>query len=287
MNPLRRIARALYPVCLEIDRTIGGHPPAAAAAFAEGNAVRHAHAVSALLEQARKAGRRSLRVLNASGMSTGHQDFSVAGYLKAHAGVPVEWTALESPRSPYPDLPAFRERAARLGIEILRADLTDRGVPFGGGRLFDAVLFTEIAEHLPLPVLLQALEAIHRHLREDGILLVTTPNLVSLPNRFRILLGNGDGPYFGDGRANRDRGLYGHIALFDVRRMGRLLRDGGFRILRSETFNAYFLESFRRSPGRRLAGLALDLLRRLVPGGGGTILIVAEKGVREPVPFQV
>jgi hypothetical protein len=134
-------------------------------------------------------------------------------------------------------------------------------------------------------VLLHALTALHKILREDGVLLLTTPNMVSLPNRLRVLRGNGDGPYFGDGQANREVGLYGHIALYDARRMGRLLRDAGFRVLGTRTFNSYFLKSFRVAPMKWFAGKALDLLTRMIPNGGGTLLVVAGKGDRRPVPF--
>jgi SAM-dependent methyltransferase len=286
VRQILRIAKELYPVCFEVDRAIGGHPPEMAAAFARGNAMRHARTVQILLDQSRRRGKGSIRVINASGLSAGHQDFSVVGYLRNRAGISVDWTAFESPRSPYMEHIGHRERADRLGIRIILSDFTHSDRPYGDEEeVYDVGIFTEVAEHLDHSVLLQALKALHGILREDGVLLLTTPNMVSLPNRLRVLRGNGDGPYFGDGQANLEAGLYGHIALYDARRMERLLRDVGFRVLSAETFNSYFLKSFRDAPREWLAGKALDLLAWMIPNGGGTLLVLAGKGDRRPVSF--
>jgi SAM-dependent methyltransferase len=286
VRQIRRIAKELYPVCFEVDRAIGEHPPEMASAFARANAMRHAHTVQVLLDQSERRGTGSIRVINASGLSVGHQDFSIVEYIRNRTGISVDWTAFESPRCPYMGHTEYRERADRLGIRIILSDFSQSDRPYGDEEdAYDVGIFTEVAEHLDHSVLLHALKALHKILREDGVLLLTTPNMVSLPNRLRVLRGNGDGPYFGDGQANLEAGLYGHISLYDARRMERLLRDTGFRVLGTRTFNSYFLKSFRVAPMEWLAGKALDLLARMVPNGGGTLLVVAGKGDRRPVPF--
>jgi 2-polyprenyl-3-methyl-5-hydroxy-6-metoxy-1,4-benzoquinol methylase len=54
---------------------------------------------------------------------------------------------------------------------------------------FDAVIFSEVIEHLnfnPLPLL----QEMNRILKQDGILYITTPNQVHLMNRLKIIMGH-------------------------------------------------------------------------------------------------
>jgi SAM-dependent methyltransferase len=66
-------------------------------------------------------------------------------------------------------------------------DIWKTGLPYPNN-YFDAVIFSEVIEHLninPLPVF----QELNRILKPDGILYITTPNQVNLFNRITIILG--------------------------------------------------------------------------------------------------
>lgn len=76
-------------------------------------------------------------------------------------------------------------------LECLHADL-NRDIPFDEG-IFGAVLAVEVIEHLENPW--NFIREAVRVLAPGGMLLVTSPNVASLPSRFAYL-GNGLFPYF-------------------------------------------------------------------------------------------
>ncbi|UCC30679.1 MAG: class I SAM-dependent methyltransferase [Phycisphaerales bacterium] len=89
---------------------------------------------------------------------------------------------------------------------------------------YDAIFAGEIIEHL-----LDARRFFYklaRVCRPGGCLIVTTPNLAYLGNRFRLLLGRDLHPL------TMDRGVTGHqhIRVYTCRLLGRLLAEVGFRI---------------------------------------------------------
>ncbi len=288
MRALEDIAKDLYAVCYDVDRNITGHPDEDAAAWARANSARHAHTVRAILAHARTTGRKEIKVLNASGMSCGHQDFSIVDYIRRRTDIALDWTAFESPKSRYPAHEVFHNYMKRLGIFVELSDFSKPGAMYGEGRaVYDVVVFTEIAEHLDHTTLLRALAGMREMMKDDGTIVLTTPNLVSLVNRIRVLSGNGDGPYFGDGELNRERGLYGHVAIYDARRMTRLLRDAGCAVREVHTFNSYFCRPFRRAPRAWAAVRMIGAATRLIANAGGTLFITAGKGEPVPIPFEI
>jgi 2-polyprenyl-3-methyl-5-hydroxy-6-metoxy-1,4-benzoquinol methylase len=67
------------------------------------------------------------------------------------------------------------------------AEVWKNGLPFPDN-YFDAVIFSEVIEHLnfnPLPLF----QEMNRILKKNGILYITTPNQVNLMNRFKIISG--------------------------------------------------------------------------------------------------
>jgi len=109
--------------------------------------------------------------------------------LALHEFVPdVRWQGVDIPlrHATYQD--AFDAIMARRSIRIVEADLTKNTIPFPDAS-FDAVSFSEVLEHLPANGVMPTLREIARVLRPGGVVVATSPNLVSLMNRLLLLLG--------------------------------------------------------------------------------------------------
>lgn len=275
------IRKELEAPCFMADRFAAGIPEKDAIVWAKANSVRHAHTFLHIIRHAKERGRR-IDVLNASGLSAGHQDFSILPVLR-DMGIEVNWHAIESPESPYLGNMHHIESIERLGIRLKLTDLSIPGALSQEGP-FDVVLFTEIAEHLDHSVLLRALSGIRDALKYDGILILTTPNLLSLGNRLKFLAGRGEGAWWGEGSMNMEKGLYGHIAIYGPARIKRLLQDSGFAVDRCYTFSPGCGPApFIRKAMSNLSGL----LGSLIGNSGTTLLAVASKGEPVRVPLKI
>jgi 2-polyprenyl-3-methyl-5-hydroxy-6-metoxy-1,4-benzoquinol methylase len=108
--------------------------------------------------------------------------------------------------------------ARSAGLQAVAGDVA-RGLPFAPAT-FDAVLAGEIIEHL---VDTDAfLHEIYRVLRPGGALILTTPNLASLENRLRLLLGIY--PIWVDYRLGQGEG---HVRAYTPRVLKRQLQEHG------------------------------------------------------------
>lgn len=90
---------------------------------------------------------------------------------------------------------------------------------------FDVVVATELIEHVRYPATM--LQEIRRVLRDGGELLLSTPNVASLHNRFFLFL---FGAFVPD-RVDHDGADLGHIHFFDHAYVRRLLTAAGFDIV--------------------------------------------------------
>ncbi len=273
----RQIARELYDICYRVEREIVGQGTKMSRFWAKANSLRHAHTVKAILDYAVARELTELKILNASGLSSGHQDFSICNYLRKRYN--VDWIAFESPHGPYLASPIFNEMVNELFINCELSDLTDAKQLFGYG-FYDVILFTEIAEHLDHPTLLRSLLGVRERLKEDGIIIVTTPNLAYLTNRIKLLLGNGDLHYWGDGTENLSQGLWGHIVYYDLNRLRRLLSDTGLSVVKSYSFNYGNLEP-------TLFIFLSSLISLVVKNAKQTLFLVAAKHPQVKTPFQI
>lgn len=288
MDDIKNIAKDIYKICYEVDKNITGLPDKDAELWAKANSIRHAHTIKELCDQIKnRKGGRTFRILNASGLSSGHQDFSIMHYLLEKEIKNIEWTAYESPKSNYLKNNLFNEYIDKFKIRISLVDFAQNNTkPIEETCLYDLILFTEIIEHLDHTVMLRTLKSLSTLINSKGILIVTTPNFMSLTNRFRILLGNGDGPYWGDGQVNMEQELYGHIVSYDINRLVRILRDSGYAINKKYTF------SYGRGPSekyiaRRIIYSAIDAISKFIRYSDTAIFISASKGETVKILFEV
>jgi SAM-dependent methyltransferase len=113
------------------------------------------------------------------------------------------------------------EHLRQRGVETVAWDLCGREQPFEGR--FDAVFFSEVIEHLPIPGHL-ALEKLRRALRPGGRLLCTTPNLFRPRNVVYLALGM---PLFDYFRYPTDQGL-GHVLEYSPDHLRFQIERAGF-----------------------------------------------------------
>lgn len=288
MERIEEIAEKIFDICYDVDKNITGLPEEDSRIWAKANSIRHAHTIMAMLDFIKKRNKNKIKILNASGIACGHQDFSILHYFRTHTKIVLDWVVFDTPVNEHLEKVLFKKYQTDLKIELNLSDFTrvDRDGLFGPvKKAYDIVLFTEIAEHLDHTAFLNTLSAVRKRMTDDGILIITTPNLVSLPNRFRILRGNTDGMYNGDGTLNGERGTFGHITLYDPGRLTRILEDVGFNVDLQYTF------TFGHGPkekewGKRVIIKLNDFLSYFFKNSRINIFIVASKGDVKKIPLE-
>jgi len=155
---------------------------------------------------------------------------------------------------------AALESARQKGLRIFKVNLEDYRLPFRDGE-FDAVTACEIIEHIYDTD--RFLQEIRRILKPRGILVITTPNTVSLGRRICYLLGRGD--FFEPSLSGESAG---HIRYFVKGTLADLLKSNGFK---PEAFYSD-LVNFTPSGSIRSRWLA-----RMFPALGGSLIMLAQK----------
>jgi 2-polyprenyl-3-methyl-5-hydroxy-6-metoxy-1,4-benzoquinol methylase len=128
------------------------------------------------------------------------------------------------------------EEAASRGIQVRRASLLDR-FPYED-TFFDVVLAGEVIEHTIDD--LAFLGECHRVLRPDGLLILTTPNLVSLGNRMLMLLG----------RMPRFAHHACHYRMYNARVLTEKMVRTGFKLTRLDSDYILVSTYFSKTIGR-------------------------------------
>lgn len=160
----------------------------------------------------------------------------------------------------------------RAGVELVLWDLEQHPYPLGDAA-FDAVLLTEVLEHLrDYP--LRALEEARRILRPRGLLVLTTPNAAYVANRARLLVGQSVHSPLGDW-------MYGlpharHAREYTLAETRELAVRAGFDVEVLETRH-FYLSGGRRDAFGRIAKRAVSLLARARPTFGAGIVLLARR----------
>jgi SAM-dependent methyltransferase len=174
-----------------------------------------------------------------------------------------------------------------LGVEVRLCNLDEQPLPYADAQ-FDAVVFSEVVEHLagsPLP----ALREMARVLRPYGRLVITTPNQLYIKSRLRaladILLGRPFEPF---DEFRRSMGLqgpqryYNHSRLYTMRELRWLVEQSGMEVALARYGDAWEqvgIESGRllRHPARVLIKAGLWLLTSAFPAGRSMLMVVGMK----------
>lgn len=122
-------------------------------------------------------------------------------------------------------------------IEIRMGDINN-GIPFKNDR-FDCVIMGEVIEHLPDPDYI--LKEVRRVLKSEGVLIISTPNLVSWANRIIVLFGIQ--PLFTETSTDKNLGRYfkvlgqggkvqGHLKIFTHKSLEEILVKERFTVVK-------------------------------------------------------
>jgi SAM-dependent methyltransferase len=157
------------------------------------------------------------------------------------------------------------ERAAGRGFKTVAWNLESEPPPptLEEGH-FQTLLFCEILEHLVDPG--PRVEALVRLLAPRGLFVATTPNLASLPNRLRLLLGKTPSLGAAPGLSVRAPGslaAFDHLRVCVPAEWKALLESAGLEVTRVEGCTSAPLDG--ETPRRRLS-IALSRAFERLPG---------------------
>lgn len=169
---------------------------------------------------------------------------------------------------------------ASTDVAVRTCNIEREPLPFRD-EMFDCVLFTEVLEHLSNSKVEHALSEIRRVLKKRGVLILSTPNLVSLENRILLLLG-------------KEVISSCHKRVYTLEEVKELLQYQGFKItkymysivrdvithVKPEKFisKEHVLIGFVKHPYWKNTGRALALpIKLLIPLFRSCIFVVARK----------
>jgi SAM-dependent methyltransferase len=160
------------------------------------------------------------------------------------------------------------------GLDIRRCDIERAALPFEDASFVGALL-CETFEHLRIDPAF-VLSEINRVLAPGAPLLLTTPNVYSLPSLARFLLGRSVADPLEEFGKLRSIGHMGHVREYSAREVTRFLQSSGLAV-QSADYRHYLWP--RMNLKRRLLSLAYRLTPRRFHRD---IVIVARKAVDGP-----
>jgi SAM-dependent methyltransferase len=127
-------------------------------------------------------------------------------------GDELELSGLEHPLRAFLDDPGFKREIAELNVDLRTCDLVTDPLPFPAGS-FDAILFSEIIEHLCPVVVPGVLTRLRELLAPGGRLIVSSPNLGAFYRIASLAIGHGHVMDI-SGEIEQHPGVYGHQRLY-------------------------------------------------------------------------
>lgn len=116
----------------------------------------------------------------------------------------------------------------QLGLDVRRCDIERSPLPFED-EAFACALLCETFEHLRIDPAF-VLSEINRVLAPGAPLVLTTPNVYSLPSLGRFLLGRSIADPFAEFGKLRNIGHMGHVREYSAREVARFLEASGFAV---------------------------------------------------------
>ncbi len=159
--------------------------------------------------------------------------FYKEGQIVEIGALPCHMTyCLQKAKLPYTSIDIDPSRASiiieRNHLNVIPSDIEKEPLPFADDHC-SFVIFNEVFEHLRINPI-QTLKEIHRIVQPEGILLLTTPNLYSLGNIVRFILGKGFGEPYAEFEKLEKFGHMGHVREYSKRDMKEFLEKAGFHI---------------------------------------------------------
>jgi SAM-dependent methyltransferase len=187
------------------------------------------------------------------------------GYLLFPAAVllpRIRWTGVDHPGRIYRHPDAYERAFQEYNCRFVAADICGAPLPFSDGQ-FLIVTFSEVLEHLPVERVNFVFSEIARVIRPNGVLMVSSPNQVSLENRVRLLRGRSILAM--PNEIDSAPGVFGHIRLYTPAEMKAALLELGFTLERSriETNISGYRGTSPKSWRRRMYRLYERLEERL------------------------
>lgn len=178
----------------------------------------------------------------------------------------------EHPSRNYLQDKKFRELLTKHNIKLISNDLYSN-LPFQENS-FDAVFFCDVIEHLYPWKVIDILKEINRILKDDGELIISTPNLRRFSNILRFLSGR---------QINPDINLaivgetFGHIREYNYKELEYILVEAGFKVKNTCFSKNEFFDLTQNNTLKKFNKYALDFLFPVFQSTGDEIYMRAVK----------
>jgi len=150
-------------------------------------------------------------------------------------------------------------------LKISKADIQKDKLPFKDNQ-FHLIVFCEVFEHLGVNPL-KTIRELHRMLKPQGILLLTTPNLYALHKSIRFMLGRSFNNPYDEFKKVETFGYMGHIREYSNREIKDILTKSGFAVDKTifRKFDDFSKHPYLQFIPIKVLAFLLDFLMFLIP----------------------